>query len=49
MSLDPRAIVLAPLGSNRASDVAFALTCAGAEPQVVSIADLLTKIGRAHV
>ena len=42
MSLDPRAIVLAPLGPNRASDVAFALTCAGAAPQVVSIADLLT-------
>ena len=41
MSLDPRAIVLAPFGTNRSSDVVLALTCAGADPHVMPVADLL--------
>lgn len=41
----PRAVVLAAPGTNRDHDVSFALRLAGAEPQIVLLAELLAEPG----
>lgn len=39
----PRAVVLAAAGTNRDHDAAFALDLAGAEPRIVSLAELIER------